>query len=361
MEHLLELTPQEHDESRWQAVLTRDASRDADFVYGVLSTRIFCRPSCPARRPSRGGALFFDTPQEAADAGFRACKRCRPDEETDANQERVQQARLLIEQSIEAGDSISLQVLADSLSVSASHLQRTFKRDVGVSPREYADALRLQRLKSELREGQSVLSAQIGAGYTSRALYEKAPAQLGMTPASYKRGGQGTRISFQIASCDLGFLLVAATPKGICAVSLGDSEVQLEADLRVEFFAAEISRAPEDEVNFAAWFEALLPLVEAGARELPTLPLDVRATEFQLRVWAILRQVARGETRSYTQVAEELGQPSAVRAVARACATNPVALIVPCHRVLRGDGSLAGYRWGIERKKALLEREQIDS
>lgn len=344
------------EDTWWGAVLHRDAQWDGVFVYGVCSTRIFCRPSCPSRRPQRKQTRFFAEPAAALQAGFRACKRCRPDHPASSPVARVQQACRLIEANPD--QTLSLAQLAHAVGGSPSHLQRTFKQVTGITPREYADALRLGQLKAKLQEGESVLSALYDAGYgSSRGLYERAPTQLGMTPATYRRGGQGAAISFSTSSCSLGFLLVAATERGVCSVGLGDSPEALEAALRREFPAAQITR---DEARLQEWVQAILQLL-SGREPHADLPLDVQATAFQRQVWQALRSIQRGETRTYAQVAQAIGRPRAVRAVARACATNPVALVVPCHRVVREDGSLAGYRWGVERKRKLLAGEQETS
>jgi AraC family transcriptional regulator of adaptative response/methylated-DNA-[protein]-cysteine methyltransferase len=295
---------------------------------------------------------FFKLPELAAQAGFRACKRCRPGQLLTAQVERVQQVCRLIE----AGPDrpLSLENLSRQVGGSAHYLQRTFKQVTGITPREYADAVRLGQLKTKLQEGETVLNALHDAGYGStRGLYERAPTQLGMTPATYQRGGKGASIVFSIVPCSLGFLLVAATDKGICSVTLGDTAEALENNLRQEFPAAEVRH---DEASLQVWVESLLRFL-AGQEPHLNLPLDVQATAFQRRVWQVLCSIDYGATRTYSEVAEAIGQPQAVRAVARACATNPVALIVPCHRVVRGDGSLAGYRWGVERKKELLSQE----
>ncbi len=341
----------ELEAARWKSVLERDEKADGTFVYGVCSTRIFCRPSCPSRRPQRHNARFFTRLEDAIEAGFRPCKRCRPDGEN-LQIERVRQACRLLET---CDCAPSLAALGREIGVSPAHLQRAFKRAMGISPREYADAWKLNRLKNRLQGGESVLNAALDAGYgSSRGLYERAGSQLGMTPATYGKGGQGAQISFGIAPCSLGLLLVAATPKGVCTVALGDSESELEAALRREFSAAFVQR---DDDGIQSSLQVVLQYLE-GCEPHLDLPLDVRATAWQWKVWRSLCEIKAGQTCSYTQVAQNLGNPNAVRAVARACATNPVALVVPCHRVVRGDGSLAGYRWGLERKKELLKREK---
>ena len=347
-----EATQCEENENRWCAVLARDQTCDGAFVYGVLSTRIFCRPSCPSRRPKREGAQFFDSPHDARRAGFRACKRCLPEASASTREEKVRAMRAQIEA---ADGAITLRELAEKIGGSAPHLQRLFKKQMGVSPREYSRALRLARLKTKLQSGEKIMDSMLDAGYnSSRALYEEAPSQLGMTPATYGRGGSGAWIRFAVASCALGFLLVAKTARGLCSIALGDSSEELEAELRREFFAAHIEK---DEDDLREELRRVLDFLE-DEKPAANLPLDVRATAFQIRVWKELQNIKRGETRSYAQVANAIGQPTAARAVARACATNPVALIVPCHRVVREGGALSGYRWGIERKKRLLQRER---
>ena len=340
------------EEVFWQAILSRAEKWDGAFVYGVLSTRIFCRPSCPSRRPQREGARFFQSSEAAIQAGFRVCKRCRPEQFQTLQAARVEQACRLIEANEDA--PLSLEELSHRVGSSPHHLQRTFKQTTGTTPRKYAAALRLGHLKTKLREDGTVLDALYESGYGSvRGLYERGSSQLGMTPATYQRGGKGAQITFVVAPCSLGFLLVAATEKGVCAVSLGDAPDELEADLRAEFPNAEIK---SDAEQMSQSLQAVLELLENDTARAE-LSLDIRATAFQARVWQALRAIPRGETRTYSQVAQSIGQPTAARAVARACATNAAALIIPCHRVVRGDGSLSGYRWGVERKRKLLERE----
>lgn len=335
----------------WQCVLNRDQSADGTFVYGVLSTRIFCRPSCPARRPKREGTRFFASPCEAKNAGFRACERCRPESLRRAEVERVQLACRIIEASEEV---LGLEELAKRVGVSPHHLQRTFAKITGISPRDYGEALRLGRVKTKLSEGETITNALYDAGFGSaRGLYQRAPSQLGMTPATHGRGGLGAQIRFCVAPCELGFVLVASTPSGVCSVQLGDVAAELERALQSEFFAASIER---DDMGLTPQLARILELLSGKSPHFD-LPLDVRATAFQWRVWCELTAIARGQTRSYSQIAAAIEQPTATRAVARACATNPVALVVPCHRVVRESGELAGYRWGLERKKRLLELE----
>jgi AraC family transcriptional regulator of adaptative response/methylated-DNA-[protein]-cysteine methyltransferase len=338
----------------WQAVLARDSHLDGEFVFAVSSTGIYCRPSCPSRRPKRERVSFFRLPEAAEQAGFRACLRCHPRDAAASEQkvEIVRRACQLLEQSDEA---MTLTSLSQHLGVSSFHLQRTFKRVVGITPRQYAESCRTKRFKDSLRDGQQITSAMYDAGYgSSSRLYERATAELGMTPATYSRNGRGAVIGYAVAKCDLGFLLVAATEKGICAVRLGSSESELETALRAEFSAARIERIDE---QLREWVFQILDHL-AGKKANLHLPLDVQATAFQRLVWQSLQSIPYGSTRSYGEVAEAIGRPTAVRAVARACATNPVALVVPCHRVIREDGSLSGYRWGLERKKKLLAQER---
>jgi AraC family transcriptional regulator of adaptative response/methylated-DNA-[protein]-cysteine methyltransferase len=346
----------EHDEL-WEAVLARDTSFDGKFVFAVSSTHIYCRPSCPSRRPRRERVSFFELPETAEQAGFRACLRCHPRDATatDPQIEIVRRACQLLAQSEEA---INLTNLSEQLGISSFHLQRTFKRIVGVSPRQYAEACRTAKFKENIRGGQPVTTAMYDAGYgSSSRLYERAAAELGMTPATYSRNGRGAVITYALASCDLGCLLVAATEKGICAVRLGSLETELESAVRDEFSAAHIQR---DDGKLKRWVSEILEYL-AGKRPALDLPLDVQATAFQRLVWEALRAIPYGSTSSYSDVAQAIKRPSAVRAVARACATNPVALVIPCHRVIREDQSLGGYRWGLERKRGLLERERTAS
>lgn len=346
-------------EGRWRAVLGREAGHDGAFVYAVRSTGIYCRPSCPARRPRREQVVFFDRPGAAARAGYRPCRRCRPEQEA-AGAPRlrlVRDACRAIEDWGEADGAgpPTLAALGARLGVSPCHLQRTFKAVTGITPRQYADAARLDGFKARLQEGASVTAALYDAGYgSSSRLYERAPARLGMTPATYGRGGAGTTIGYTVAACPLGQLLVAATERGVCAVSLGDAAPALEAALAREYPAAALAR---DDARLGPWVAALLRHL-AGEQPGLDLPLDIRATAFRWRVWEALRAIPRGETRSYGALARSLGRPGATRAVAQACAANPVALAIPCHRAVRGDGGLGGYRWGVERKQALLERER---
>ena len=347
--------PANEHESFWQAVLAKDARQDGQFVFAVRTTKIYCRPSCAARRPRRENVTFFRVPEAAEQAGFRACLRCHPKraKSADPQIELVKNACRLIEANDE--EKLSLESLSKQLGLSSFHLQRTFKNIVGISPRQYAEACRSRRFRSNVRSGESVTAAMYDAGYgSSSRLYERANAELGMTPATYGRKGRETLIRYSISKTPLGQLLVAATDKGVCAVKLADTEEELERDLRSEYAAAEISDRDELLRNAT---EQILDHLKAKQPRIE-LPLDLRATAFQRQVWEALQAIPLGETRSYSEVAKEIGRPSAVRAVARACATNPVALVIPCHRVIREDKSLGGYRWGLERKKKLLAKER---
>lgn len=331
-------------------MLHRDSAADGAFVFAVRSTRIYCRPSCPARRPLRRNTLFFRTIREAESFGYRPCRRCRPKEQ-DESVGLVRRATAFLADSGE--ESFNLSSLAARLKVSLAKLRRAFHRSTGLSPREFSQALRLSRFKKLLREGASITGALYECGYgSSSRLYEKTNSQLGMTPASYRKGGAGMRIGYTLVNTSLGKVLVASTERGISAVYLGEAERSLVQSLREEYPSAEIFRAAGDE----RWLQEIVRRVE-GAPPSLDLPLDVQATIFQRRVWQELQKIPRGTTRTYTQVARALGRPRSVRAVARACATNPVSIVVPCHRVIRTDGALAGYRWGLDRKQKLLERE----
>ena len=336
------------------AIALHDARMDGAFVYAVRSTGIYCRPSCPSRRPYAKQILLFVQPEAAEQAGFRACRRCHPRQARGSPKADLIR-RVCSEIEGNADGSVSLRSLAESTGVSAAHLQRTFRKAMGITPRQYADALRVARLKSELRKGKNVTTAlhEVFYGSASR-LYETSDAHLGMTPATYRRGGRGMNISYTIAPCSLGRVLVAATERGISAVYLGDRNADLVAALRKEYPHAEIRGGLGEG---SKWVRAIVQHL-AGSNPRLDLPTDVVATAFQRRVWEALRSIPLGATRTYAEVARSIGRPSAIRAVARACATNPAAIVVPCHRVVRTDGTLGGYRWGLERKQSLLDRER---
>lgn len=343
------------EERQWQSVLARDVEADGAFVYAVRTTGIYCRPTCPSRRARRENVTFFALPEAAEQAGFRACRRCHPEQVAirDPQVDIVQRVCRAIAANPE--EPPTLAGLSAEVGLSPFHMQRTFKRVMGITPRQYTDACRMDRLKGELRKGEAVTSALYGAGYGSPSrLYERAPTQLGMTPAVYRRGGAGMRIHYTIVPCPLGLLLVAATERGLCAITLGDTDDALTDGLKKEYPAANVTR---DASGLDTAVEAIIRHLHGQEPHLD-LPLDVQATAFQWRVWEALQAIPYGSTRSYSEIARAIGQPTAARAVAQACATNRVALAIPCHRVVRESGDLGGYRWGIERKRTLLAHEQ---
>ncbi len=343
------------DTARWNAVLLKDSSRDGQFVFAVSSTGIYCRPSCPSRRPRPENVSFFQLPEAAERAGYRACLRCRPKETrvADNHVEMAQRVCKLIEES--DGEPTTLAKLSQAVGVSPFHLQRTFKSVMGITPSQFAEECRIRKFRTGVRTGGAITQAIYDAGYgSSSRLYEGAASQLGMTPATYGRGGRGAVINYTVVKCHLGHLLVAATSKGVCSVKLGDTPEQLANDLAKEFPSAKIDR---DEQSLQPSVRAVVDYLSYKTPHID-LPLDIQATAFQRQVWEQLRAIPYGKTYSYTQVAKAIGQEKAVRAVARACATNPVALVIPCHRVIREDSSLGGYRWGLDRKKQLLKDEK---
>ena len=346
------------DEGRWNSVIARDNTRDGEFVFAVSSTGVYCRPSCAARRPRRENVQFFLTPEQAEQAGYRACRRCRPRSVSgNAPSDHVKAICRFIEQHLD--EPLTLARLGKEFRQSPFHLQRRFKAALGITPREYADSCRLRLLKRNLQAGDSVTRAMYDAGYgSSSRLYEKTASQLGMTPDKYRRGAIAAAIRYTCADSPLGRMLIAATERGVCSIQFARTDGELLEGLRREFPFA--TRKPDDS-GLRDWASALLKHMqgkELGLISSLSLPLDIRATAFQRRVWTYLQTIPFGATRSYSEVAKGIGRPTAVRAVARACATNPVAVAIPCHRVVREDGSMSGYRWGIERKKALLEMEQ---
>jgi len=343
------------DDRRWRAVLARDAAADGTFVFAVRSTGVYCRPSCPARRPRRDRVRFFHEPRQAAQAGYRPCRRCRPDLPAGRDEAvaLAQRACRFIETHLD--EPLSLDALAASLGRGPQHVRRVFTQVLGISPKRYVDACRLDLVKARLRAQAAVTTALYDAGYgSSSRLYERAARRLGMTPAAYRRGGAGAAIRYTTSGTPLGRLLVGETERGVCAVSLGDTEARQVAALRAEFPAARLTR-DDDAVGPAV--RSILAYLD-GRQPHIDLPLDICATAFQGRVWDALRAIPYGATRSYSEVARAIGRPSAVRAVAQACAANPVPLVIPCHRVIRNNGDLGGYRLGLDRKRALLDREQ---
>jgi AraC family transcriptional regulator of adaptative response/methylated-DNA-[protein]-cysteine methyltransferase len=341
---------------RWRAILARDRRHDGRFVFGVRTTGIYCRPSCPARKPGRQNIVFYPHPDAAERAGFRACLRCHPRRAPEAHPHATLVRRVVAYIEEHAQDErMTLATLAREAGLSPYHLQRTFRRATGISPRQYADAVRLGTLKERLKRKEPVTMAMVESGYgSSSRLYERSPQALGMTPGDYRSGGTGARIAYTVAKTEIGPLMVAATERGICSIRIGEDGGVASEALRREFPAAAVRR---DEAALGRWVRAVVRHLSGQSTSLD-LPLDVRATAFQWRVWEALRAIPYGETRSYHEVARIVGSPGAARAVGRACATNPVALIIPCHRVVRGDGSLGGYAWGLDLKRSLLERER---
>jgi AraC family transcriptional regulator of adaptative response/methylated-DNA-[protein]-cysteine methyltransferase len=341
------------DEERIQAVLSRDPRYDGTFVYGVITTGIYCRPSCSSRRPNPENILLFESPEDAEAAGYRACLRCNPSMYLSPNEVFVEKITSYIADHIE--EKITLAGLADMFDVSKHHLQRTFKSVLGVSPRQYMESKRLERFKKRIRDGEKVDSAMYGSGFSSRSrLYEKVPEKLGMTPTEYREGGSDISIHYTILETLVTKVLVARTKRGICALYLGDYEEQLIDSLVQEFPYADIKRDTRD---FTEVTQSLLEYFEAKNFNLH-LPLDIHRTAFQWRVLKAIQDIPPGETKSYSELAESIGNPKAVRAVANACAKNPVSILIPCHRVLRKNGALGGYRWGLPLKKWLLEHEK---
>lgn len=340
------------DEGRWQAVQDRDPRADGAFFFAVRTTGVFCRPSCASRAPRRENVEFFATTDAAEHAGYRPCKRCQP---TSLPRELAIVERACKVLDADPQQRMTLAQLSDAVHVSPFHLQRLFSRIVGISPRQYQAAQRAGVLRDALQRGRDVTRATHDAGFGSPSrMYEAVPAELGMTPSEYKRGGAGLTVRYATAATPLGAVLVAATDKGVCKIAFGD-----EAPALVEQLAADFAQARR--VEDAAGMEPFIAQVRAylqGTRERVDLPLDIGATAFQRRVWDALRRIPYGQTRSYTEIAESLGSPRAVRAVANACASNPVALAIPCHRVIGKDGAIAGYRWGAPRKEVLLETER---
>ena len=354
MQEALGFRPLLTDDERWTAVLARNANYDGAFVLAVRSTGIYCRPSCPARRPGRDQAVFFNRPSDAEESGFRPCRRCRP--ENSWSSPRVEMINRLCKYiEINLNKKLTLRTLSVEAGVSPFHLQRTFKRVLGISPRQFVDARRLEKMKRSLRKGETVTNSLYNAGFTSRSrLYDKVPDRLGVNPGTLRRGGMGLRVDYTILDSPLGRLLVGATEKGICAVCMGDSDAVVEAALYEDYPAADLHRNDE---TMHKWATAFINYF-TGHRFPLNLPVDVQATAFQRRVWKEIRSIPYGSTTTYGKIAKTLGSPRGARAVARACATNPTSLVVPCHRVVGEDGRLRGYRWGVKRKQALLGLER---
>lgn len=336
----------------WKAIQNNDTRFNGAFVYGVNTTRVYCKPSCASKMPKRENVEFFDDFNKAETKGFRACLRCKPQSERMSPQtENVLRACKILE----LEEQVSLEDLGAELDLSPAHLQKTFKEIIGVSPKKFAEMKRLEKFKNEVKKGSDVTGAMYEAGFgSSSRLYENVKTKLGMTPKAYAKRGKNMRIEYTITGCDLGKLLVARTEKGVCAVTFGDDENALTGDLFDEYKNAEIA---ESGANLKDYVKAILANLE-GKNKTLDLPLDLQATAFQMRVWDVLRKIPYGETVSYSEVAEKIGNKNALRAVATACASNRVALVIPCHRVVGKSGDLSGYRWGIERKKVILEKEK---
>ena len=342
------------EQTYWQAVLNHDPSFDGRFYYGVVTTGVFCRPSCPGRRPLQQNVRFFDTPQQAESTGLRACLRCRPLAlaGTDPHSERIKKLCRYIERCVEHDTAPSLQELSREAGLSPFHLQRSFKAIAGVTPRQYADACRVKMLKANLQSGHSVTRSMVDAGYGSASrLYEKSDMLLGMTPGEYRRGGAGVHIRYTMLDTRFGPLLLAASERGVCSIQFGNENERL---LETEFPQALLERSDAEPLQ--GWAQAVGEYLD-GRNPRLDLPLDIQATAFQRSVWEYLQTIPRGATKSYSAVAAGIGKPKAARAVARACAANRIAIAIPCHRVVRETGEPGGYRWGKERKEKILAEE----
>ncbi len=338
------------------AIKNRDAAYDGRFVYAVITTGVYCRPVCAARPARPENLRFFATCEQAEKAGFRACKRCRPDDMSRDSGQLVEIAKYI---ETHADQKLTLTNLAQRFDLSPSHFQRRFKAAFGVSPKAYQDAARLKTLKQRLKAGDDIAGSifEAGFGSTSR-VYGEAARNVGMTPSAYRAGGEGETIFYASRKTSLGHLMMAATERGVCFAMFGSSKAELNEQLTREFPKAELKPMPKSsDMELGNWIRALDAHLSEGAPH-PDLPLDMRGTAFQIKVWQFLLSVPEGDVVSYSEVAKAIGKPKAVRAAASACATNRIGVLIPCHRVLRGDGSLSGYRWGLERKRALLDAER---
>jgi AraC family transcriptional regulator of adaptative response/methylated-DNA-[protein]-cysteine methyltransferase len=351
------------NEKCWNAVLNRNAGQDGHFFFGVLTTGVYCRPSCHARKPLRKNVRFYETPAEAERDGLRPCRRCRPlaERADEPTLQKVRQVCDYLRRNCDSGEELSLAKLGDLVGLSQFHLQRTFKAVLGVSPKQYLEACRIAAFKTQLRKGESVTDAVYEAGFgSSSRVYERVDSRLGMTPSEYRAGGKGATISYAFAETPLGRLLLGATDRGLCFLQFGESHDELLAALKREYPLASLEEMRESQSpQFQLWMESLARYLR-GDRTSLDLPVSVRATAFQSKVWRYLQAIPEGEVRSYSEVAGAIGEPRATRAVGRACASNPVAIVIPCHRVIRGDRGLGGYRWGLERKRRLLEQESAN-
>ena len=338
-------------ETMWQKVLDRDAAADGRFVYAVRSTHIYCHPTCPSKRPGREQVEFFANPKDAEQQGYRACRRCAP--KTESRADHV--ARICRELTDEY-KGFTPEQIAQHEGLSLRRLNEIFRSVLGVTVREYLASHKLDDFKSRVKNSGDVTASMYDAGFSSPSrLYEQSNSVLGMTPASYGRGGRGARIAFGLRKSDLGYILCATTDKGVCAITLGDNAAQLERDLREDFHAAEIVR---NDSSVQKYLDAIAAHI-AGNDFLTSIPIDIHATAFQAKVWQLLRETKPGETLTYRGLAAQLGSPNSTRAVARACASNRVAIAIPCHRVIATSGDLSGYRWGVNRKRRILERERV--
>lgn len=340
------------DSDKWKAVIARDESKDGMFVFGVVSTGIYCKPSCPSKHPSVDRVQFYDGANEAESAGFRACKRCHPREAVQGNGV-VQRVSQYIDRNLDS--KLTLARLSHEAGLSPFYFQRTFKKILGISPRQYVEARRLQRVKGSLRKGETVTRSLYDAGFTSRGrLYQDSAVHLGVNPGQFRRGGKGLAIYYTIIDSPIGRLLVGATANGVCAVCLGASDEAVEHALKQDYHKADLYR---DDDQMKQWAEKFAQYFE-GKEFARDLPIDVVATAFQWKVWRQIQSIHYGQTSSYSKIARAIGKPQAVRAVANACGNNQVALLIPCHRVLGKNGDLRGYRWGVKRKQALLIMEK---
>jgi AraC family transcriptional regulator of adaptative response/methylated-DNA-[protein]-cysteine methyltransferase len=338
----------------WKAVLDRDRRFDGTFVYAVSSTGVYCRPSCPSRRPVRNRVTFFDSYRSAEGAGFRACRRCRPDSDARSSTEQhIELARRYLDEHYD--EPLTLRRLAGQIGISSTYLQRTFKALVGLSPKEYCDMQRMERFKTSLKRGATVTQATYDAGFgSSSRVYARVNGDLGMTPSVFRSGGSGVTLRYTTAPTVIGRMLVAVTERGLASVRLGDTDASLVSSLHKDYPKALLRRDPKGLKRYVSGMLQYL----TGEDHIDRLPLDLNGTAFQRRVWEALQSIPSGKTQSYREVAQAIGQPMATRAVARACATNPIALAIPCHRVVRQDGRMGGYRWGLQRKRRLLALER---
>ncbi|MDX2214465.1 MAG: bifunctional DNA-binding transcriptional regulator/O6-methylguanine-DNA methyltransferase Ada [Oculatellaceae cyanobacterium bins.114] len=348
-----ETTPNLTEAERWEALIHKHPDADGRFLYAVKTTGVYCRPTCSSRQPKRENVLFFENCTEAEIAGFRPCKRCSPNSASPHRQQAERIAEVC--KHIEASDTLpALETMAQMAGLSTYHFHRVFKEIVGITPKQYAIAHRTKRIRHQLQESNTVTQAIYEAGFeTSSNFYDQSAALLGMTPSQYQKGADGIEIQYTVQPCWLGWVLIAATAKGICAIAFGDTPDQLTTQLQTDFPKAQFFKG---DVAFKTWVEQVLRLIDTPQQGLD-LPLDVQGTAFQQQVWQALRAIAPGTTVSYAEVAQRIGKPKAVRAVANACANNSIAVAIPCHRVVGSDGSLRGYRWGSDRKQALLDKE----